>query len=245
MQGVRDLIGRLVARRGYAILNRRVAQPDMDGEFTGLYERCRPFTMTPVERMYALYAGTKYVVARDVPGDVVECGVWKGGSAMLAALTLDRVNGRDRRLHLFDTFAGMTEPTAPDGRAALEEWRRRDRGDHNEWCYSGREEVEANMRSTGYPAERVTLVEGKVEDTLPERAPDRIALLRLDTDWYQSTYHELVHLYPRLEPGGVLIIDDYGHWSGARRAVDRYLAEIETPVLLNRIDNGGRIAIKP
>jgi O-methyltransferase len=244
MQAVKDLIGRAVARQGYTILNRGVAQPDMEAAFVDLYERCNAFTMTPVERMYALYEATRYVVARGVPGDVVECGVWKGGSAMLAALTLDRLEHRERTLHLFDTFAGMTEPTDADGQSALREWHEKDRGDHNEWCYSGREEVERNMLSTGYPAARVALVEGKVEDTLPERAPDSIALLRLDTDWYQSTYHELVHLYPRLEPGGVLIIDDYGCWPGARRAVDRYLAEIETPVLLNRIDSAGRIAIK-
>ena len=244
MKSVKELIGTAVARRGYSILNRRVAQPDMDAQFADLYGRCRPLTMTPVERMYALYEATKYVVARDVPGDVVECGVWRGGSAMLAALTLDRVGVRDRAIHLFDTFAGMTEPTDRDGQTALREWRKRDRGDHNEWCYSSRDEVEANMLSTGYPADRVVLVEGKVEETLPAQAPERIALLRLDTDWYESTYHELVHLYPRLEPGGVLIIDDYGYWSGARQAVDRYLAELETPVLLNRIDHGGRIAIK-
>jgi O-methyltransferase len=244
MKAVKDLIGDAVGRRGYAILNRRVAQPDMEAGFAELYDRCRPFTMTPVERMYALYEATKYLVARAVPGDVVECGVWKGGSAMLAALTLDRLEDRERTLHLFDTFAGMTEPTDADGQAALREWREKERGDHNEWCYSSLEEVEANMRSTGYPAERMTLVEGKVEETLPDRAPESIALLRLDTDWYESTYHELVHLYPRLEPGGVLIIDDYGYWSGARRAVDRYLDEIESPVLLNRIDHGGRIAIK-
>jgi O-methyltransferase len=245
VNGVKDLIGRAVGSRGYAILNRRVAQPDMEADFAQLYERCRPFTMTPVERMYALYEATKYVVARGVPGDVVECGVWRGGSAMLAALTLERLEDQDRTIHLFDTFAGMTQPTDADGDAALREWQENDRGDHNEWCYASMNEVGANLRSTGYPADRVALVQGMVEETLPARAPERIALLRLDTDWYESTYHELVHLYPRLEPGGVLIVDDYGHWSGARRAVDRYLEEIETPVLLNRIDHAGRMAVKP
>jgi O-methyltransferase len=244
MKAVKDVIGNAVGRRGYAILNRRAAQPDMEAGFSELYDRCRPFTMTPVERMYALYEATRYVVARGVPGDVVECGVWKGGSAMLAALTLDRLEHRERTLHLFDTFAGMTEPTDADGQAALREWQEKDRGDHNEWCYSSREEVEANMRSTGYPAERMTLVEGKVEETLPERAPEGIALLRLDTDWYESTRHELEHLYPLIEPGGVLILDDYGHWEGARRAVDDYFAESAPPLLLNRIDYTGRIAVK-
>lgn len=101
------------------------------------------------------------------------------------------------------------------------------------------------MESTGYPPERIHLVPGRVEDTVPAQAPERIALLRLDTDWYASTKHELDHLYPRLSDGGVLIVDDYGHFEGARRAVDDYLAEQAEPLLLNRIDYTGRIAVKP
>ncbi len=110
------------------------------------------------------------------------------------------------------------------------------------WCYSPLEEVKRNMDSTGYPAAEITYVKGKVEDTLPDAAPAQIAVLRLDTDWYESTRHELEHLYPRLAPGGVLIIDDYGYWSGARKAVDEYFGD---SLLLNRIDNTGRMAIKP
>jgi hypothetical protein len=74
--------------------------------------------------------------------------------------------------------------------------------------------------------------------------PEQIAVLRLDTDFYESTRHELRHLYPRLVHGGVLIIDDYGHWAGARKAVDEYIAEEGIRLLLNRIDYTGRIAIK-
>jgi hypothetical protein len=88
-------------------------------------------------------------------------------------------------------------------------------------------------------------VKGKVEDTIPRAAPKQIALLRLDTDWYESTYHELKHLYPRLVPGGVLILDDYGHWEGARRAVDQYFEEERIRLFLHRIDYAGRLAIKP
>jgi O-methyltransferase len=98
--------------------------------------------------------------------------------------------------------------------------------------------------STGYPAERVHLVEGRVEDTLPAAAPEEIALLRLDTDWYESTKHELVHLYPRLSPGGVLILDDYGHYEGARRAVDEYFESAGGRPLLTRVDYTGRVGIK-
>jgi hypothetical protein len=111
------------------------------------------------------------------------------------------------------------------------------------WCYSSLDEVRSNMVRTGYPVDRMRFVKGKVEDSIPGQAPAQIALLRLDTDFYESTYHELRHLYPRLAPGGVLIIDDYGHWAGARKATDQYFAELGRPVLLQRIDYTGRLAI--
>ncbi len=88
------------------------------------------------------------------------------------------------------------------------------------------------------------MIKGKVEETIPHDIPEKISILRLDTDWYESTYHELVHLYPRLVKGGVLIIDDYGHWQGARKAVDQYFQENNIPVLLNWIDYTGRVAVK-
>ena len=86
-------------------------------------------------------------------------------------------------------------------------------------------------------------VQGMVEETIPAGAPEKIALLRLDTDWYESTHHEMVHLFPRISDGGVLIIDDYGHWAGARRAVDEYFHEHNIAILLNRLDYTGRIGI--
>ena len=106
------------------------------------------------------------------------------------------------------------------------------------------ESVRATLLETGYPPERLHFVRGAVEETVPAAAPEQLALLRLDTDWYESTRHELVHLYPRLSDGGILIVDDYGHWEGCRRAVDEYFASDADPILLNRIDYTGRIAIK-
>jgi hypothetical protein len=113
------------------------------------------------------------------------------------------------------------------------------------WCNASIEDVQANMARSSYPSQRIHLVKGPVESTIPGVAPDDIALLRLDTDWYESTRHELEHLFPRLVPGGVLIIDDYGHWQGARQAVDEYLAKSDVPILLNRVDYTGRIAVIP
>ena len=110
---------------------------------------------------------------------------------------------------------------------------------------AGFDEVRRNLASTGYPSDRLHFIRGRVEDTIPASAPESIALLRLDTDWYESTRHELTHLYPRLVRGGVLIIDDYGHWQGARQATDEYFSVLGSPVLLHRIDYTGRIAVKP
>jgi hypothetical protein len=250
----RALVGAL-ARTGYE-LNRRPApgalsrsHPDLDPDFAAPYEATAPYTMTSVERMYALYEAVRHVRRAGIEGDVVECGVWRGGSAMLAALTLLQCGDETRRLWLYDTFQGMSEPGEADveitGERMTQVWdAHRGQRESRLFCWASLEDVRSNMASTGYPADRVEYVEGRVEDTIPATAPDRIALLRLDTDWYESTRHELEHLYPRLVSGGVLIIDDYGHWLGARQAVDEFLAEAG-PLLLNRVDDTGRIAVKP
>ena len=113
-----------------------------------------------------------------------------------------------------------------------------------EWSYASIEEVQRNMWSTGYPKERMHFVKGPVESTIPEHAPEQIALLRLDTDFYESTRHELEHLFPRLVKGGVLILDDYGHWEGQRAAVDEYCKKKGIHLLLTRVDYTGRVAVK-
>jgi O-methyltransferase len=225
--------------------------PDYGPELERTIRRVRRHTMTSPRRIAALCDSVEYTVRANVPGAIVECGVWKGGSMMAAALTLLGLDAADRDLYLFDTFAGMPPPTdedkfsAYDGYSPGKHWRRRQRAEgHNRWHHVPMEEVRAAVLSTGYPAERVHLVEGRVEDTLPDAAPDEIAVLRLDTDWYASTKHEMEHLYPRLSPGGVLILDDYGHYEGARRAVDEYFGTRGERLLLNRIDYTGRVGVK-
>jgi O-methyltransferase len=155
---------------------------------------------------------------------------------------------QSRELYLFDTFDGMTAPNEKDiaftGIVAAEMLENSRKDDpYSVWCYSALEEVQQTMGSVGYNRANIHFIKGKVEDTLPDNAPEQIALLRLDTDWYESTYHELVHLFPRLAPGGVIIVDDYGHWQGARQAVDAYLRQYEIRLLLNRIDYTGRIGV--
>jgi hypothetical protein len=222
--------------------------PDMEPAFAPIYHAARPFTMTSLERMYGLYKAVEHLAAHRIEGDLVECGVWKGGSAMVAALSLIHFNDTRRSLWLYDTFQGMTEPTDRDvdfsGRAAADHLAEKNIA-ADQWCRSPLQEVQQTLARTGYPADLIRYVVGPVEQTLPAQAPERIALLRLDTDWYDSTRHELVHLFPRLVSGGVILIDDYGHWRGCRQAVDEYFAHHRAPILLSRLDYTGRMGIKP
>ena len=219
---------------------------DYDEATVETVRRVRRHTMTSPARLHALIQGVEHVVASRVPGAFVECGVWKGGSMMAVALTLQRLGATDRELVLFDTFTGMTEPTPEDANSPYDGyslhamWKRR-----TDWSGVPASAVRDAMASTGYPMDRVRLVEGPVEQTLPAAAPEAIALLRLDTDWYASTRAEMQHLYPRLKPGGVLVVDDYGHYAGARKAIDESLDAHGERLLLHRVDYTGRIAIRP
>lgn len=222
---------------------------DMDLEFKSIYIKSKKYTMTSIERMFALYKAIKYIEENNIEGDIVECGVWKGGSSMLSALTLLESKSSNRELYLYDTYTGMSEPTKKDVRnsdnsKAFSRWKDSQTNKYNKLCYSPIDEVQNNLFSTEYPRNKLIFIKGKVEDTIPQKIPKEIALLRLDTDWYESTYHEMTHLFPRLVSGGVLIIDDYGHWKGAREAIDQYIKENNIKILLNRIDNTGRIGIK-
>ena len=118
--------------------------------------------------------------------------------------------------------------------SASGDWERLKAEDGLVFAHASLEDVRANVALAGVPSERVRYVDGKVEDTIPQDVPDRIALLRLDTDWYESTLHELGHLWIALLPGGVLIIDDYGHWQGARQAVDEFFAGRDDAPMLTR-----------
>ncbi|HEY8866781.1 MAG TPA: TylF/MycF/NovP-related O-methyltransferase [Solirubrobacteraceae bacterium] len=219
-----------------------------------IVENALPYTMTGVARLQALVDAVRHCHRRGVPGSFAECGVWRGGSVLAMILTLQDLGVADRDIHLYDTFEGMTAPTEHDvseiDPPALQTWRDAEGRDARAWAELfdpdaiNEDAVRETLLATGYPSERLHLVRGPVEQTLPQRAPDALALLRLDTDWYESTRHELEHLYPRLADGGVLIVDDYGHWAGCRRAVDEYFERHAAPLLLNRIDYTGRIAIK-
>lgn len=235
---------------GYKIV--RLAPPpvephylQLDSRYSEILKAVQPYTMTSCERIAALVDAVRYVVDARIPGAIVECGVWRGGSTMAAALALQQANAL-RDLYLFDTFAGMSAPTEVDvdyrGAAAMDTYVKSDAGDHNSWCYASLEDVQANLASTGYPREKCHFVRGDVLRTLPCEQPPEMAILRLDTDWYESTFHELTHLYPKLSHRGVLIIDDYGHWQGCRKAVDEFFRG-HGP-LLCRLDLTGVLGVK-
>lgn len=226
-----------------------VCFPDVPLHLIEVYKKVSPFTMTSPERIFALCEAVKYVHENCIEGDIVECGVWKGGSMMAVAETLLASGDASRNLYLFDTFDGMTPPTDKDvdieGVEATNLLGRSDKMDEKSaWCCASLETVKSTVTSTGYPREKIHFIKGMVEQTIPASAPQNISLLRLDTDWYESTKHEMEHLFPRLAKGGVLIIDDYGHWQGAREAVDEYFEGNKVRILLNRIDYTGRIAVK-
>jgi predicted O-methyltransferase YrrM len=222
-------------------------------EFAATWEKVSPFTMTSPERGFALWNAVRGVVQTGIPGAFVECGVGKGGSAMIIALTLLQCGVRDREIFLFDTFDGMTAPSSQDVDL---------HGDHTVALMSGSrgpevtklvkaaagiDEVRAAMASTGYDMRLVRLVKGDVVQTLPRTQTLRICLLRLDTDFYDRTLAGLRCLYPRLAGGGPLIIDDYGQWQGCRQAVDDYFADLRTGFvkpLLWAIDYTGVAGVK-
>jgi len=226
----------------------RLGLSNLEPEFRALYEQCRQYTMTSWERLYALYKSVQYLVENKIPGDIVECGVWRGGSMKLSAHVLLALGVTDRNLFLYDTFEGMTEPDPEvdvdaSGNKAANDWLEVQRRGVK-WSYAPIEEVRDVIAGTGYPMDKVVFVKGPVEDTIPATVPDRISLLRLDTDWYSSTKHEIEHLYPRLSAHGVLLLDDYGHYQGARRAIDEYFDRVGKRPFLTRIDYSCRAAIK-
>lgn len=221
-------------------------------DFQAIWIKVAPFTMTSPQRGFALWQAVNYVIDNDIPGAFVECGVWNGGSSMLIALTL-LARGATRNIFLFDTFDGMTVPAGADkdlhdrsaaefldgkyGKPLAEQVAARATID----------EVRQVVSSIGYDARLIHYVVGDVRTTLPRTQTLTISLLRLDTDFYDSTLAEMTYLYPRVSLGGAVIIDDYGHWQGARKAVDDYFtnpANKATKPMLWAIDYTGRGFIK-
>lgn len=219
-------------------------------EFREVWRELGSETLSSMPLGLALWNACRYITRAELPGAVVECGVWKGGSMMLAVRALLHSGVHDRPLYLYDIFDWSWEaPIGADGffmsedeqRVALDPSSSRE-GAPDDERWEG--EVVDKLVALGYPRERIRTVRGRVQDTIPAVAPDQIALLRLDTDYYDSTRHELEQLYPRLVEGGVLLVDDYGRLEGATRAVDEFLATHGETMLLSRLDSQGCMGVK-
>jgi O-methyltransferase len=211
--------------------------PDIkEPPFWSVYQRCKPYTLLPTERFYNLYTAVRYIAENKILGDFVECGVLLGGASVGIAMFCNHFGIGDRKHFLFDTFCGFPHPVVETDFAG----RKVPIGASPNF----RAIVERQIASSGLDPSRFVLVEGDVAQTLPHESVKRLCLLRLDTDDHDSILHELRALYPTLTAGGVLIIDDYGHFEGARRAVDSYFSTLSRRPYLQRIDYGGRCAVK-
>ncbi|OEK08837.1 macrocin O-methyltransferase [Flavivirga aquatica] len=222
---------------------------DFSDEDNEIVSFVKPYTMTSPERIKALLDAVRYVANNNIEGDYVECGVWKGGSTLAVAKMFSKLNKKEKTLWLYDTFEGMSEPTKFDldinGKKASDRLKKEDKKTSWVWALSELEEVKKTMKLANYPKSKIKFIKGKVEDTLLEaNKPNQISILRLDTDWYESTKIELELLYPKVVKGGIIIIDDYGHWKGSKKAVDEYIDKNNLNVFLNRIDYTGRLIVK-
>ncbi|WP_051531632.1 TylF/MycF/NovP-related O-methyltransferase [Sphingomonas sp. URHD0057] len=222
--------------------------PELGASDRALLGAVEGLSMTSPIAQWELIQAIRHIEANGILGDIVECGVWRGGNLVLAGL-LRKELGFERAIWAFDTFSGMTAPTAADFKPAESfdvprKHAKLQRRDRNQWCLASEAEVLGNFKAR-VGNDRLKMIKGPVEETLghPENLPGRIAILRLDTDFYESTKTELEALYPRLSSGGVLIIDDYGEWAGARKAVDEYFAE-QKP-WLHYVTHTVRLMIKP
>ena len=246
---LRSINKRMIKYCNLEISRHKEFPTDFDDDHIEIIRSVKSYTMTSNERLYTLIEGVKHIIQGNVPGDIVECGVWRGGSMMAIAHTLTRLNHSEKSLFLFDTFSGMSQPTEFDvnvhGFKASDKFHKKRRPDgKTDWAIASLGEVKENLMKTDYDESKIHFIEGKVEDTIPEKSPKSISLLRLDTDWYESTKHEMVHLFPRLSKNGIIIIDDYGLWKGSQKAVDEYFSENKINILLNRVDHSARLGLK-
>lgn len=212
-------------------------------DLNNFIEKVQPFSITSVERITELYNSLEYIRTNNIDGDIVECGVWKGGNIIGIIEYLKYHNILDKSVWLYDTFEGITSPEEID--VDLDNKKASDIL-NSVLCYSSLTEVKQNLSKSEFNNERLKFIVGDVSETLliESNKPNKISLLRLDTDWYKSTKDELIHLYPILVNDGVLIVDDYGHWKGSKTATDEFFKENNISVEIIKIDYTGIKIIK-
>jgi O-methyltransferase len=224
----------------------------LDSDAYRIIQAVKSRTMTDENRIYNAIIAARYISENRIQGDIVECGVWRGGSMMAMAMALVKLEDSKRDLFLYDTYQGMTAPTAIDIRFdgltanyLLEEENESKSFEYSKGvqAFASITDVEAGMESTNYPTSAIHYKVGDVLQTLNLNSHESVSLVRLDTDWYESTRHELEILWPKIVVGGILIIDDYDHWNGARQAADEFFRSLSVKPLLMAM-NSGRLVLK-
>ena len=234
-------------------LNNLTFNSKQKNNFEYYYKLCEKESLNvSKKRFLSLYQSINYIYKNNISGDFVECGVFKGGSAMMMAYAMqefDINNKNNKKIWLYDTFEGMANPSEHDenilNQKAILELKRIKKEENKKdiWAFSSMNYVDQNILKTGIAKKNIVYVKGLVENTLPEKNPNEISLLRLDTDFYESTKIELEILYPLLVKGGILIVDDYGHWKGCKKAVDEFFQN-KKDIFFQQIDYSGIIGVK-
>ena len=215
-----------------------------------IYELVKNDTLIKTTGVAANIKAVDHIVENNIPGAIIECGVYRGGSVAAMLYRLLELGDNTREIYLYDTYTGMSEPSEEDAKIGgthektFEKYERVTDEHITNWCYGPLGIVQQVINRTNYPPHKVTYIKGMVEDTLPNNTINEIAILRLDTDFYESTKAELKHLYPKVVPNGVIILDDYGVWQGARKAVDEYFNAHEITVDLIEVDEARRYFYK-
>jgi O-methyltransferase len=251
---LKSTVKQVIRATGFDLVRYPPAEPppslplDFSEEDIALYGKVKPFTLGEPIAVQTTATIVEYLVKGAIPGAIVECGVWRGGMMMAAAHTLLKLGDTSRDIFLYDTFEGMPEPTEADENfwgAPPFDSSEEDRSSGAKPLEASLEDVKRALYSVGYPRERIHFIKGRIEETAPETMPECISFLRLDTCFYESTHHELVHFFPRLSSRGILHIDDYGLWKGCRQAVDEYMQQKHLTLFFARIGrHGARVAIK-
>lgn len=207
---------------------------------------CAEYSMTTLERLFVLYNLSKYIEDSKIDGDLVECGVWKGGSAGVMADVALKIGKAKRTIWLYDSYEGLPEPTKDDGSTAIKFSNNKSEGKLESIgeCYAQEDYVLELMKKINYPNDKIKIIKGWFQDTVPKIKPEKIAILRLDGDWYESTKICITELYDKVVKGGIIVIDDYGDWEGCKKAIDEFFLLKNISPFLHHVDKGCRYFFK-
>lgn len=247
---IKNLINKLIVSTGYSLINNNQKIIELNIDDKKLINLIQKYSMTPQIRIFNLLQSLRHIKYKKIEGDYVECGVWKGGNIILFKKFIENED-RDsiKNIFAFDTYEGMTEPDENDydisSKVSANVLLKGDKTKQtNLWGVCSLENVKKNILENVNNMKNIKFIKGRVENTLnlDSNLPDKISLLRLDTDWYSSTKKELEVLYSKVSSGGIIIIDDYGHWGGSKKAVDNFF--LNKYVWMHYVDYACRLIIK-